>query len=181
MKYDDVLDIDETDKKIIALLQNDPEMTHSDIAEKVHKSQPAVGARIIKLKRKHLLKEIIGAEFKELDLKLARIDIFAKNVPTLWKRFYDCPYITNCFKVTGEYNLSVEIVAPDVKSIDLFVDNCLRKEESIINIRTNFIIDSMRKYIVPLSFEIEKYELYGCSFECGGGINKNELVEILNS
>ena len=50
MKYDDLLEIDDTDKEIIELLQENPDITHSEISEKVHKSQPAVGARIIKLK-----------------------------------------------------------------------------------------------------------------------------------
>ena len=43
MKYDELLDIDDTDKEIIKILQEDPELTHQEIADKIHKSQPAVG------------------------------------------------------------------------------------------------------------------------------------------
>ena len=181
MKYDDLLEIDDVDKQIIEILQNNPEITHSEIADKVHKSQPAVGARIIKLKRKNLLGQLVGAEFKEIDIKLARIDIAAKNVEELWERFGNCSYIVNCFKITGDYNITIEIVAPNVKTIDQFVDMCLRKDPNIINIRTNFIIDSLRRYVVPLAFDIEKYEERGCTFECGGKLSKQQVMELINS
>ena len=89
MKYNELLQIDDTDKEIIELLQKNPSITHNEIAEKVHKSQPAVGARIIKLKRKFLLTSRIGSEFDKLNLKLARIEIVAKNVQELWEKFKD--------------------------------------------------------------------------------------------
>jgi DNA-binding Lrp family transcriptional regulator len=181
MKYDDVLEIDDTDKNIITILQEHPDTTHSVIAEKVHKSQPAVGARIIKLKRKYLLSETVGAEFNQLDIKLARIEISAKSVEDIWKRFESCPHVINCFKMTGIFNLMVEIVAPNVRTIENFVDSCLRKDPLIKDIRVNFVIDSLRKYVVPLNFEIERYEDHGCSFECGGTINQKKFQELLNS
>ncbi len=181
MKYNDQLEIDDTDKEIIELLQQDPNITHSEIAEKVHKSQPAVGARIIKLKRKFLLTERIGSEFNKLPLKLARIEIAAKNVMGLWEKFSKCPHIINCFKMTGDYNLMIEFVAPNVRTVDKFVDECLRQDPSITAIRTNFVIDTLRTYVVPLSFEVERLEDFGCSFECGGPLNKQDLEKLLKS
>lgn len=181
MKYDEILEIDDTDKAIISILQEEPDTTHSVIAEKVHKSQPAVGARIIKLKRKNLLAESVGAEFDKLDIKLARIEISAKSVEEIWERFQSCPHVINCFKMTGIFNLMIEIVAPNVRTIENFVDSCLRKDPLIKDIRVNFVIDSLRKYVVPLNFEIERYEDHGCSYECGGSLYKKELKELLNA
>jgi Lrp/AsnC family leucine-responsive transcriptional regulator len=179
MNYDTLLDIDSTDKKIIELMQKNPELTHSEIADKIRKSQPAIGARVIKLKRKHLITQQIGAEFKELDIKLARVDLSAKNVEELWNRFAKCPYIINVFKSTGDYNIIIEVAAPDVKTIDNFVDSCLRNDPDISSIRVNFVIDSLNPYIVPLSFDIEKF-VNGCSYECGSKMTKDNLVELLS-
>lgn len=182
MKYNEILNIDETDKKIIQLLEKNPEITHSAISEKVNKSQPAVGARIIKLKRKFLISETIGAEFNKLDLKYARIDLTVKDVDKLWKRFENCPYIVNSFKFTGRYNMEIDIIAPNVNTIEKFIDACLRNDESINEIRVNYMIDSLRKYVVPLNFEIEKYEDQGCENACGQGpISKKDLERLLNS
>jgi len=181
MKYNDLLDIDDTDKDIIKILQEQPDTTHSVIAQQVHKSQPAIGARIIKLKRKNLLSEMTGAEFNKLDIKLARIELSAKSVEDLWKRFESCPHVINCFKMTGVYNLMIEIIAPNVTTIEMFVDNCLRKDPLITDVRVNFVIDSLRKYIVPLNFEIEKFEDHGCSYDCGGPIYKKDLEQLLRT
>ena len=181
MKYDELLDIDDTDKEIIKILQEDPELTHQEIADKIHKSQPAVGARVIKLKRKNLLSQVIGAEFDKIDVKLARIDISAKNVDALWERLRDCPYISNCFKMTGDYNIMIEIIAPSVKTIDHFVDTCLRKDPDILAVRTNFIIDSIHRYVIPISFDIEKYDNANCSADCGGKMTKAQVSELLQA
>ena len=181
LRYNELLDIDDTDKKIIELLEHNPEMTHSAISEKVNKSQPAVGARIIKLKRKFLLSEIIGAEFDKLDIKLARIDLSVKNVEALWNRFKKCPYIVNCFKLTGKFNMLIEILAPNVTTIEIFIDSCLRKDAGITDIHVNYIIDSLRKYVVPLSFEIEKYQDQGCGQFCGSGPLTSKDLELLLS
>ena len=181
MKYDEILKIDESDKKIIELLQANPKITHVEIADKIHKSQPAVGARIIKLKRKYLLAERIGVEFNKLPLKFARIEIAANRVDQIWPKFKKCPHIINSFKMTGEYNIMIEIVAPNVKTVDKFVDDCLRQDDSITSIRTNFVIDSLRAYVVPLSFDIERLEDHGCQFECGGPLNKEDLEKLLKN
>jgi len=47
--FNELLKIDEADKKIIEMIEENPDITHSDIAKEIEKSQPAVGARIIKL------------------------------------------------------------------------------------------------------------------------------------
>ena len=180
MKYNDLLTIDDTDKKIIEILQENPDTTHSVIAEKVRKSQPAVGARIIKLKRKFLLTEQVGAEFDKIPVKFARIEIAATNVHALWERFETCPHIVNCFKLTGTYNLMIEIVAPNVKSIDIFVDECLRKDEGVHKIRCNYVIDSLRPYVVPLSFEIERFDEKGCAMICGGPLYRQDLKDLIS-
>jgi len=179
MKYDDILEVDDTDKEIIRLLQDNPELTHQEVADKIHKSQPAVGARVIKLKRKGLLTESVGADLNRIEVKLARIDIQTKNVEEIWERLKNCVYVSNCFKLTGDYNIMIEIVAPNVKTIDKFVDSCLRKDPNVLAVRTNFIIDSVRRYVIPLSFEIEKYEEANCNMDCGGKVSREQLAELL--
>ncbi|MFW9820706.1 MAG: AsnC family transcriptional regulator, partial [Candidatus Thorarchaeota archaeon] len=49
--FNELLSIDDDDKRIIEMIEKDPDITHSDIAKEIDKSQPAVGARIIKLER----------------------------------------------------------------------------------------------------------------------------------
>ena len=121
----------------------------------------------------------MGAIFNKLPLKFARIEIAAKEVHELWDKFAKCPHIINSFKMTGDYNILIEVVAPNVKTVDRFVDDCLRQDKSITAIRTNFMIDSLHNYVIPLSFDVERLEDHGCSFECGGPLNKEDLEKLL--
>jgi len=160
--FNEKLKIDEVDKQIIQLLQNNPEMTHSEISEKVHKSQPAVGARIIKLRRKNLLNTQIGINFKEVDIKLAKVEMFVKNVGEILKNMSKCPFVLHALKMTGNTNLMVLLAAPDIKTVDLMVDRCFRTHPDIITINVSFIISSVKDLILPVNFDIELFDKYGC-------------------
>ncbi|MFW9829598.1 MAG: Lrp/AsnC family transcriptional regulator, partial [Candidatus Thorarchaeota archaeon] len=52
MLNDKKLKLDKIDLKLISLLQEDPNLTHYQIAEIVNRSQPTVGTRLRKLKEK---------------------------------------------------------------------------------------------------------------------------------
>jgi len=156
----------EVDKMIINLLQENPEMTHSEISEKVNKSQPAVGARIIKLKRKNLLETQIGIDYSKVDVKLAKIDIQTKDVSVLFERLKKCPFVLNAFKQSGSKNLCILVSAPDISIFNKMVDLCLRKDENIISINVSVIIESAKKLIFPIYFEVENFDEYGCGTHC---------------
>ena len=78
--FNEILSIDNDDKKIIEMIEKDPGITHSDIAKEIEKSQPAVGARIIKLERKHLITKQVGFNIKKVDIKLAIVYVSTKYV-----------------------------------------------------------------------------------------------------
>ena len=78
--FNEILGIDNADKKIIEMIERDPDITHSKIAEEIDKSQPAVGARIIKLERKSLLTKQVGFNIKDVDIKTAIVFVSTKDV-----------------------------------------------------------------------------------------------------
>ncbi|MHA1341096.1 MAG: Lrp/AsnC family transcriptional regulator [Promethearchaeota archaeon] len=164
--FKEKLKIDEVDKMIITLMQDNPEITHSEISEKVHKSQPAVGARIIKLKRKHLLEIQIGIDYSKVDIKLAKVEMLTKDVSELLERLKQCPFVLNAFKQSGTTNLCVLISAPDITTIDKMVDLCLRKDENVISVNVSYIIEPAKRLVFPINFEIENFDEYGCGKSC---------------
>ncbi len=163
--FNEKLKIDEVDKQIIQLLQDNPEMTHSEISEKVHKSQPAVGARIIKLRRKNLLVTQIGVNFKKVDIKIAKVTMLVKNVGDLLGKMEKCPFVLHAFKISGITNLLVLIAAPDIKTIDSMVDLCWRSHPDIMTINVSYIISSVKDLILPVNFDIEFFGEFGCGRE----------------
>lgn len=171
--FENTLNIDETDKEIISLLQENPEISHSEISRKVKKSQPAVGARILNLQRKEILSTQIGINFRRIDLKLAKVEMQTKNADQVLKKLQNCPFVLNAFKQSGNTNLFAFVATEDMKVCTKFVDNCLRKDPNILNLSVNYIISSMKNLVMPINFEIEKYGTCSTS-ECFRCANSSE-------
>ena len=164
--FKEILSIDEDDYKIIEMLEKDPSITHSDIAREIEKSQPAEGARIIKLERKHLLTKQVGFNLKKVDIKTAIVFVSTKDVEIIVDKIEKCPFVNHAFKISGEFNLLCFIAASDLQTIEKLVDLCFRKDPDVINVKTNILIDSIHDFVVPIDFTIEKFDGKHCGPGC---------------
>ena len=168
--FEDLLKIDSADKKIIEMIEANPDITHSAIAKEIEKSQPAVGARIIKLERKHLLTKQVGFNVKQVDIKVAIVYVSTKDVEEIVKKIENCPFINHAFKISGEFNVLCFIAASDLQTIEKLVDLCFRRDPNVINVKTNILIESIHDFVVPIDFQIENFD----GRYCGPGCNMAE-------
>ncbi len=164
--FNELLSIDDADKKIIEMIEKDPDITHSDIAKEIEKSQPAVGARIIKLERKNLLTKQVGFNIKKVDIKVAIVYISTKDVDDIVHKIENCPFINHAFKISGEFNLLCFISASDLQTIEKLVDLCFRRDKNVINVKTNILIESIHDFVVPIDFQIEDFDGRYCGPGC---------------
>ena len=164
--FSTLLGIDSDDKKIIEMIEKNPDITHSDIAKEIDKSQPAVGARIIKLERKHLLTKQVGFNIKEVDIKVAIAYISTKDVDNIVRKIENCPFINHAFKISGEFNVLCFISASDLQTIEKLVDLCFRRDKNVINVKTNILIESIHDFVVPIDFQIENFDGRYCGPDC---------------
>ena len=171
--FKEILGIDDADYKIIEMMEENPDITHSAIAREIEKSQPAVGARIIKLERKHLLTKIVGFNVKKVDLKVAIVFVATKDVETIVRKIKKCPFVNHAFKISGEFNLLCFVAASDLQTIEKLVDLCFRKDPNVINVKTNILIDSIHDFVIPIDFQIEKFDLHSenCGIDCNLNVN----------
>ena len=171
--FKEILGIDDDDYKIIEMMEKDADVTHSKIAQEIEKSQPAVGARIIKLERKHLLTKQIGFNMKKVDIKTVIVFVSTKDVETIVRKIEKCPFINHAFKISGEFNLLCFISASDLQTVEKLVDLCFRKDPNVINVKTNIIIDSVHDFVIPIDFQIEKFDFHSniCGPDCNMNVN----------
>jgi len=171
--FKEILGIDDDDYKIIEMIEKNPDITHSKIAQEIEKSQPAVGARIIKLERKGLLTKQVGFNIKKVDIKVAIVFVSTKDVETIVHKIEKCPFVNHAFKISGEFNLLCFVAASDLQTIEKLVDLCFRKDPNVINVKTNILIDSVHDFVVPIDFQIEKFDYYSniCGPECSLNVN----------
>jgi len=122
--------LDNIDKKIIGLLQENARASLKDIAKEVYLSSPAVSARIENLIRSGYIQgfhayinpEKLGYHIKAfINLEVSPVDK---------KEFYPfikkCKNVVECNCVTGDYSMLLEVLFPSTDELDQFIGELQR-------------------------------------------------------
>lgn len=151
----EILGMDEIDQQIIQLIQEDPNLTHTEIATHVNRSQPTIGMRIRKLETAGVLHFQAGINIKETELYLSRCDISTSNPERIIEMAKNCPYIINVFRLSGEWNISLLLASLKLEDLDKIVNNHFRHDKDIRKIKMEIITDISENYVIPLNILFE--------------------------
>lgn len=158
--------LDHVDRKILLLLSQNPEISQTDLAEHLKISQPAVSARIHKLKQAGVLTHLVGIEVKKAQLFLAKIDVVTKDTEHITSFLEKCPIYLNCFLTSGRYNLTILLVGENVRSIMSCVDLHLRPDPVIKDMEFSLIVTPIRDFVVPIKPILNKQKVTPCKIDC---------------
>lgn len=152
--------LDDIDRKIIDLLQKNPNLSQNDIAKNVELSQPSISARIKKLKEYGLLAWNVGVNIKKAGLHVAKIelkhDVKIDNMES-------CPYILGAIET--EETKIIFIVSEDFSSLE----SIAKKRFEVDKIKP--ILSSYPDFIMPIKMMDDKTcNLCNCN-ECKYYIN----------
>lgn len=174
IKFNDLiskkLEIDEKDKKIMSELSQNPYISQQTLAEKTNLSQPAVGMRVLKLKKKGIIAHNIGLNFKKVEMFLGKVDVTAKDPTNIIKEFDCCPYFLNALVMSGENNLCLFFMGPTLEILEIIVNRHLRSNENVSSVKLNIMISSAKDFIFPVNLDD--------SNSCNSNICKNKFDEI---
>lgn len=159
-------EVDDVDKKILSLLSQNPEISQIELSGRLRISQPAVSARIRKLKEKGALAYFVGTNVKKAQLFLAKIDIATTNAEHFVKFLDKCPLYLNVFLTSGRYNLTILLVGENVRSIMSCVDSHLRRNPLIKAMEFDLVVTPIRDFIVPIRINLDKKIITPCESEC---------------
>jgi DNA-binding Lrp family transcriptional regulator len=166
IELDRELEIDNDDKKILSLIQKDINITQAEIAGKVNKIQPAVGARILKLERKHLLTTQYGIDLSKVKLPMAIVRLYAKNSKEVFESINSCPYVLNAFTTLGRTNITAMLVGPSIEKLEEIVENHFRSNPDIKHVELSVVMEPVNKTILPVDFNIEAHDSMKCNEDC---------------
>ena len=116
--------IDQFDRKILQLLQDDARISHAEIGRQVHLSQPAVSERIRRLEAVG----VIRAYRADINPKALGYQISAMiRISTQQGRPYtryvaESPEIIDCYTVTGEDGAVMRVLATDVEHLQRIIN-----------------------------------------------------------
>ncbi|HEC40538.1 hypothetical protein LCGC14_0901970 [marine sediment metagenome] len=150
-----ILRVDETDAKIIKLIQEDPSRSHSSIAREINISQPTVGIRIKKLKESGILQIQPGINFKNANIKLIMVHLGVKNPTKVLEMAKNCPLMLNAFKISGEYNVSIFLAGTNIRQLYTVVNHHFRANSEVQKVSMELITEFAKNFILPMVSESE--------------------------
>ncbi len=148
--------LDNIDKKILMLLQEEGRATASYVAEKVHLSVPASAERIKKLQETGIIKgfrAVLDTELLGLDIEalITIISDSSKYYEKVIKNAKNTPEVVRCFSTTGDGSHVLLIQTQNSKTLE----SLLRKIQSwpgVIRTHTQLILSSYKE-LKPIYFE----------------------------
>lgn len=117
--------MDEIDKKLVSLLQQNARMPLKNLAEQVYLSSPAVSARIERLEKEHII-DSYEAKINQASLGY-HITAFInlEIVPAQKAEFYpfvkNCPNVLECNCVTGNFSMLLKVAFKNTVELDVFI------------------------------------------------------------
>lgn len=125
--------MDDIDKRLVSLLQEDGRMSLSEIGKKLGMSHVAVSKRLAKLTEKtNMVKVTAGVNGEKLDTKIIFMGIETEDmdvVDRIQKKYMDCPRLLMLAPVTGQYNIFAVMVAEDTWSLESIMGTCSMRTE----------------------------------------------------
>jgi DNA-binding Lrp family transcriptional regulator len=163
------LKLDDIDRRIITLVQDDPNLTHTQIAEKISRSQPTVGMRIKKLEKEGRLQFQPGINFKKVDLFLATVELNTKRPNDILAMAQFCPFMLNAFRLSGSHNICILLASSKLDKLDNIVNYHFRSDPNVQSVAMNMITEISKDFILPIDFDSEEHMPTleaGCGEKC---------------
>lgn len=163
--------IDETNKRLISILQDNGRASLTDIGKKLGLSHVSVRKRLKKLSE-NLVKVSAGLNAEKLGVHLAIVNAEVESherLLELIKKFTKCPRMVFMATTTGAYNLMTVMMAEDADTLNAIVEVCSVRAQKGIRRSEATIAEApiVPKYL-PIRIVADKTaEDAPCGINCG--------------
>jgi DNA-binding Lrp family transcriptional regulator len=159
-------ELDEKDRMIIKIIQENPKISQTEIAKLIGLSQPSIGSRIKKLKELGIIDHTYGVNLKNSKMYMLKVDVKCKNPNEILKLIKNCPFFLNGFVVAGNRNLILLFIGEDLSTLEAIVDKHIRPNPNVYDVDVGIIVRVEKSTIIPLNIGFEKSDKAPCNSNC---------------
>ena len=151
--------MDETDKRILTLLQRDCAMSLNEISDRVHLSRNACWNRVRQLEAQGVITRrvaLLDREQLNLDLTVF-IAVRTNQHSAEWLASFqaavrELPEITAIYRTTGETDYLLQAVVPNMKAYDALYQRIIDKVE-LTDVSSSFVMEEIKRTTeLPLGY-----------------------------
>ena len=145
------MSLDQTDHKLLELLQSNSKRTNKELAHQLNLSMTAVFERIRKLERAGIISKYVALvapeKIEKSFMALCQIKLVQhtkRNVVHFESQVKQLPEVVECFHVSGEYDYILKVLVKDMKAYREFMLNKLTNLDHIGSTQTTFVISPVK-------------------------------------
>ena len=143
--------LDEYDKKLLRLLQQNNRLTTEELSAKVNLSQSAVQRRITKLRNEKIIEadvSIISASAIGMAITCI-VDVVlhegsSKDIEKFKQAMRNCTEVAHCYYVTGTYDFVLIVNAKDMSHFEAFSKKRLMDNTNLKHFYTHVVMDKVK-------------------------------------
>jgi Lrp/AsnC family leucine-responsive transcriptional regulator len=151
--------IDSIDKQILAILQNDAQITNVELAKKIGISPPAMLERVKRLERNGIIKRYVAI----VDPSKVSKGIFAlvsvslsvhqlSSIDQFTRQMKKLDEVLECYHVAGEEDFILKIAVGSIEEYEKFILSKLAKINGVSKVNTKFVLSTV-KYNTKIKIE----------------------------
>lgn len=149
--------LDETDKKILKILQEDGRITTKILAGKIHLSNTPVYERVKKLERTGVIRNYAAIVDRAMIGKgttvfiMATLKMHSKEIMDRFReQVLSFPEVIEFYYISGNHDVMLKIMIGDMQEYKLFVEEKLSNVENIYQFHSIFAISGDEKIAYDL-------------------------------
>jgi Lrp/AsnC family leucine-responsive transcriptional regulator len=155
--------LDETDIRILQLLQQNARLTNKEIGEKLNKSATRVYERIKRLQDQGYIKGYVAIlDHKKIDLGMISLtqiqikDHLHENLSHFVEEIIKFEEVLECYQVSGDYDFMLRIAVKDLTAYHDFLMNKVFKIVPLGNVQSAFVLNEA-KMITSFPLNLPKH------------------------
>lgn len=147
-----VVQLDEFDRKLLRLLQQDGRLTNNELAQKINLSASQCSRRRMRLEGEGYIKGY-RAELDREKLGIGIVNLITVTLAThnrdnaqrFARLIASLPEVLEAYSLTGEMDYIIKVVTPDLRSLSAFVSDVLLPHESVQHVKTAIVLDTLKE------------------------------------
>jgi Lrp/AsnC family transcriptional regulator, leucine-responsive regulatory protein len=147
--------MDKTDRRILNILQENGRITNSKLAAEIGISPPAMLERVKRLEASGMIRGYTALIERERAgfglLAIIIISVSLNQITSLGKvkeKLVDLEEVMECYQLTGDVDFLLKVAVRDMPMYTAFINDKLTSIPGIQNIRTSFVLDTLKSTTV---------------------------------
>ena len=143
--------IDQTDKKILDILQEDAKITNIELANRVGISAPATLERVKRLEKNGVIKKYVAlvdpAKVSKGTFALVSVALMIHQIPSIdsfTKQINKLEEVLECYHITGSDDFMLKIAVENIEKYELFILQKLTKIKGVSKVTTNIVLSTVK-------------------------------------